>query len=801
MAQWTNSATCGGFTCVRMEADKYPAAEGLATSAYFPVGREAGRVHVLLYRRDLLALDKNSEITVVFQQSPLPGSDSANGVQGGTFTFPALHLLSAVCVGGYSKSDNAVFLLTLVDKRHIARMSDTGDSHYNCRHFAHSEDSTLYLDGSTDGGSPWTWSRMIADLWAKAPVLGAAPSLPLEPQGVPDGWHLVGAKAWDTLCDVLEKWRMAPAYDPQAATFSIVNLGDSETTPDLPIVFDADPLDTAHADIAETVRVWFPVHYQGYGSERDAELDDNWSISGHSTFVDVPTLATEAVAGTVHTIWDDMPQTVNELGAPTNDSDLDARANELCDRYLLDRRSPKTLRYLSGLNLIVPSGKIRAVMWRNFGDGWFTEYSVHPGLPPTKDAGSLAHACKPETLQPPDLSRHSFPNYPRVSQYVQVHSTNESAQEGDLLKANADGFHRGRVRRWVGGMGTMDACWIRFVDFDDTDDGSVIAEHDRFYHGRLSGIHTDTGDEGEDAGVTLPVYLCYTGEQTFLAKPNAILTQGNTGSFSLYHRNPEEDSEQDIDARLLEGIVIPSDWCEVTRLRGGKWYAKRRESGGVPFFNGNAGAVPAYGVMVIAARTTLGGQSYYQTTKPNNNWYPEYLVNGPDPVASGGYGRGSFLFEGGPVRCAGPGGDFIGAEWGPSPGEWGLFPYRLGFTLYGDEMLSTNDGGYYSDFTQRAVTEVFAKMTSTITRNTDGSAADKQPSGNAKIHYLIGTDHQRQDAGYQDVTAYDMFLNKDEKIETDTWVMLRLYGQKNVSGKQEFIIVQAYCAKDNSHGP
>jgi hypothetical protein len=106
-----------------------------------------------------------------------------------------------------------------------------------------------------------------------------------------------------------------------------------------------------------------------------------------------------------------------------------------------------------------------------------------------------------ENYKAVDLARHSYPNYPRLPNIVQVFYSGDSA--GAPVSANADGFHPGKVRRWVANnLVTLEDCWIRFVD---NDSGDVPAINGANYGpARLSGMSTSDGQR-------LPVYTVRRG--------------------------------------------------------------------------------------------------------------------------------------------------------------------------------------------------------------------------------------------------------------------------------------------------
>jgi hypothetical protein len=223
-------------------------------------------------------------------------------------------------------------------------------------------------------------------------------------------------------------------------------------------------------------------------------------------FEDVPTGATGAVAGTVVGVWDDLLAVYDETDTLSNSSELAARAAEVAAAWVQANSTPRDHAILTGLRSdILPGSQVREVVWRDNGDGkgFITEYASYAPKVDAEGGGGAIDAIKPSIL-----ARRLPPSYPRIANIVQVYHS--GGTQGDTVSANADGFHAGRLRRWVAGaMAILGDCWIRFVDDHDNLNGDVSAtDGDLFGPGRLCGIETS-------AGSTLPVYLVRRGENTF----------------------------------------------------------------------------------------------------------------------------------------------------------------------------------------------------------------------------------------------------------------------------------------------
>src|SRR5262245_24742246 len=92
---------------------------------------------------------------------------------------------------------------------------------------------------------------------------------------------------------------------------------------------------------------------------------------------------------------------------------------------------------------------------------------------------------------------------------VQVHHLD--ASPGERVFTNADGLHRGRIKRVKdGSMQTAGDCWILFVDSFDVVFGNVAATQDEYY-----GPARQCG-EFTSGGTTLPLYLVKRAEAASL---------------------------------------------------------------------------------------------------------------------------------------------------------------------------------------------------------------------------------------------------------------------------------------------
>lgn len=468
-----------------------------------------------MLKGDLDQLALNDAHTITWQQV----SDDETADR--TLEFKGLYIVNAErLLHGGPGDANALFLVEFADGRYLAGLnSATGPVRANLRSYANAAD---YLTGTST-----TWDNLLSDLWSTCGTLGSYPNLPatLPIDGRPENTWLIGLNSLRSLNSVLEQLDCAIQPDPFANTFSIVQLGAAQTI-DLAsevLKWNAEP-PTVNSNKAATLRVHFFYHKKAYGQERDTELDQNWAVVGASDVLDRATGISGAVG--MKFLWDDLPMVFDETNTHTNSSDTNQRADNRKSRYVTRYSVANAHRIYAGLVSMIPGGQVRAVLWRNYDDGeesdlggtvteFISRAELVTGLKPSGGGpawfdGELA-APEREMYAGPDYSRHSFPNYPRISNVVQV--TNDDVSVGAIAQANASGFHLGQVKRWVSNsMATMDPCWIRFVDRHDTFNGNVPAINgDYFGPGRLCGVETV-------GGVMLPVYLVRRGGNSSAAQ-------------------------------------------------------------------------------------------------------------------------------------------------------------------------------------------------------------------------------------------------------------------------------------------
>src|SRR5207253_2170133 len=80
------------------------------------------------------------------------------------------------------------------------------DRAYNLRN----QDGSGFFAATTNGGTPWTWADLFADLTADVGAI----TLPYTPDGTPENRNFYGKSAWDAVNAVLADLACAARWDP-----------------------------------------------------------------------------------------------------------------------------------------------------------------------------------------------------------------------------------------------------------------------------------------------------------------------------------------------------------------------------------------------------------------------------------------------------------------------------------------------------------------------------------------------------------------------------------------------------------
>lgn len=322
----------------RFRRDEVPELR-LANSFYCPAGRWPCRGWVLLARKDYNQINKyatNLQLQVEDFVRP-------------AITLSGLSVVQARCVTrGVEADASAVYLVELTDARGLLwnRWFAKGTtSQYNVRSPAYPEQ---FYSPSLDAGSPWTWSRMCADLWSQMPLLGTYPGLPITPASTPEGWSFPGTPAWPALTEVLDHVGCNVACDlTNASPYTVVTSGAADPALDAAQALyaglledDMEWIDTGAGRVPGSVEVLFHKRYQYYGTEETIRRDSlQWASTPYYPItVSAPAFFQNAPSSTKHQMWDDFTVRfdVDGVPLPADVAAATAIANERVTQYFND---------------------------------------------------------------------------------------------------------------------------------------------------------------------------------------------------------------------------------------------------------------------------------------------------------------------------------------------------------------------------------------------------------------------------------------------------------------------------------
>ena len=274
---------------------------------YCPAGRWPFKGWILLPRREYIQLDSYSTAL----QLNLGDTTNPDNVA----TFKNLSIVNARCVTrGLAADLDALYLIEITDGRGIVCnewFKFPLTSSYNIRAPAYPQ---TFHPGSMNGGTTWTWSTMLQDIWTQmGTFLGAWPGLPSTPNGTPEAFWFQGVPAWTALCDVLNHLGMTVVCDlTKNSPFTIVSHGAADAAFDLlttkyvtNLEDDLEWIDTGAARVPKTVKVLFRRRNDVYSTEETVRLTaPQWSMEPlYSVSVTAPTTFASAVG--THYIWSD----------------------------------------------------------------------------------------------------------------------------------------------------------------------------------------------------------------------------------------------------------------------------------------------------------------------------------------------------------------------------------------------------------------------------------------------------------------------------------------------------------------
>ena len=248
----------------------------LANSLYVSGGQWPARGFILMRRGDYNKLNTYTNYDLVIQDF------GKKTVPDAALTFKSLSIVQARCVSrGVAADVNAIYLIELTDQRGLVwnkwfKFPTT--SQYNIRAPAYPE---TFYSGSLNGGSTWSWSGMIGDLWGQMTGLGAYPGIPTTPVGTPEGWSFPGVPAWEALTSILDYLGLVVTVDlTKAAPYGIAVFGGTDTgnstrftTYSSVLEDDWEWIDTGSGRVPLTAQVNFHRRNQYYGTEETIRND------------------------------------------------------------------------------------------------------------------------------------------------------------------------------------------------------------------------------------------------------------------------------------------------------------------------------------------------------------------------------------------------------------------------------------------------------------------------------------------------------------------------------------------------
>lgn len=298
----------------RFRREAIPALEQV-NSFYCPAGRWSFRGWVLLDRTSYNKLDTYSTALQLNIGDPTKPDNTA--------TLKNLAIVQAQCVTrGLSSDKNALYLVELTDGRgvlHNRWFQFPATTSYNVRAPAYPQTDRggTYYTGSMNGGTTWTWSTLLSDLWSSmGTFLGAYPGLPTNmavPLNAPENFYLQGVPAWPALCDILDHLGMTVACDlTQASPYTLVSMGAADsafaalqTKYAARLEDDLEWIDTGAGRVPQSIKVLFRRRNDVYGTEEVVRRDGQQWVTTPLYSVSVAAPSRFASATGTHHLWDD----------------------------------------------------------------------------------------------------------------------------------------------------------------------------------------------------------------------------------------------------------------------------------------------------------------------------------------------------------------------------------------------------------------------------------------------------------------------------------------------------------------
>ncbi len=442
-----------------------------------PVGPQHGRGWLLMLRSDLARQSNFFETlhTVQIDNVPL----------GGWLPLKARKLM------GGNKDPNALFLVEIVDGRYRCdneHYAAAGTKQFNIR--APDTGGKVYID-PTDGDVTWTWSSMLSTIWGTmSSQLGGYPGLGFSPDGVPEGWGLIGVSAYAAMNEVLDKLdcAIAPNLD---GSFRIVQLGKTDTNEvknlnkqleryqnQNLLIGDENPKFGTFGHMPGNVRVLHHVSYANYGEENLTARQTvtapggAWQMApSYGLIFANPYGGDPAIT---HALWDDLPAVWSSTAnAAINSTALNTRGTERANRFFQSLHGcPRLHETYSGALPIVPGATLKGVAWRQDAQGGtITEIFGHPNrrVSIANDARwkTLRNDESNTSIRPADF-RPMKPLFPPLLQVVYVNKLKPSDMKAEALHSagvdpTGNGVYNGRMAQFDSaalGWSPREPCWV-----------------------------------------------------------------------------------------------------------------------------------------------------------------------------------------------------------------------------------------------------------------------------------------------------------------------------------------------------
>ncbi len=210
----------------------------LANTYRCPRGIGPGEAYVLMLRRDAEICQQFEPLTgtIPFQTLVLGCDESQISVANMVFVD------SQVALPSTDNDQNSLYLCHLADVRYVM-LRQVMTASYNVRslgsptaeYFSDTEDAnatTLYNGNPGPGRGPWTWRKMLGDIWAQfSSEIPSAPSIGdnVFPAQNPERFRFIEQSPLTAYSEALRSLFMDLVFNPATSTFSIVTLGAADS--------------------------------------------------------------------------------------------------------------------------------------------------------------------------------------------------------------------------------------------------------------------------------------------------------------------------------------------------------------------------------------------------------------------------------------------------------------------------------------------------------------------------------------------------------------------------------------------